>query len=116
MTSFDCLACEMAGTTPQKGEGVVLTINPRYQRHGVVSVDGGGEYLLDRVLIDGVEETIADYPPVTREAVLVFCWWAGLHGSRRFRKVWGEWAQKADEHLWYGCINIPDPPKEGKKP
>ena len=47
MSYRDCLACKEAGTKPKHGKGVVLTIDPRYQRHGLVHIKGEGGEILD---------------------------------------------------------------------
>jgi uncharacterized protein (DUF433 family) len=62
---------------------------------------------------DTVDEVAAEYV-VDRADVLVACWYLGLHGPKRWRKRWREWALKAHEQLWDTSTvdyrAVPDPP------
>lgn len=50
---------------------------------------------------------------VTREQVLVACWFVATHGnSRRWRKRWKAWAEQAHQHMHAGDWDkVVDPPK-----
>ena len=115
MSYRDCLACNEAGTKPKRGVGIRVVHDPAV-RSGAPTIENHGleaEFMARRVLKFGVASEMEDYE-LTREEVLVACWWAGAYGSRRLRKALGEWARIAGWHLWYRCISIPDPPrKEG---
>ena len=114
MSYQDCLACREAGTTPRKGRGLVLTINPAYLRHGTPTNRHGlsAEWLALMVWQWGIgnEELRHGWPHFTREEQLLACWWAGQYGPRKWRQRFREWSDLAGGHLWHGCISIPDPP------
>ncbi len=112
MTYRDCLACEKDGTKPKRGKGIRLVFDPMMTMPGPPTIEGhrlGAELVADLVRDLGFKDTMAGWH-LTREELLVACWWAGDYGPRRYRKAWGKWAQAARQHLWYGCINITDPP------
>ena len=114
MSYRDCLACEDANTKPKRGKGVEIVFDPRITLPGPPTIGGyrnSAELAADRVRAFGIKSVMRDYQ-LTREGVLTACWWAGEYGPRRFRKAWGDWARIAAHHLWYGCINITDPPTE----
>lgn len=114
MSYRDCLGCEKAGTKPKRGKGIRLVFDPQITMPGPPTIEGhrlSAEFMARRVRVCGITEEMDDYQ-LTREELLVVCWWAGEFGSRRLRKCWGGWAQIAHQHLWHGCINIPDPPME----
>lgn len=74
----------------------------------------GAETVAAIVWEHGIKEVLAWYPDyLSREGALVACWWAGRYSrKRKWKERFGTWAEQADGHLWYGCINIPDPPHE----
>ena len=111
MSYRDCLACKETGTKPKRGAGIRVVHHPAV-RFGRPTIENHGleaALLTRRVLKFGVASEMADYQ-LTREEVLVACWWSGTYGSRRLREALGEWAGTAGTHLWYRCISIPDPP------
>ena len=113
MSYRDCLPCRENGTKPKRGWGERLVFDPRLIMPEPPTIEGhglGAELVARRVYALGVNEQIDDYE-LTREQLLIACWWAGLYGPRSLRRVFGEWAQTAGRHLWYGCIQIPDPPR-----
>ena len=116
MSYLDCLACKQAGTDPVKGDHLCVVYDPAIQMPGSPTIQGqrlSANFMAARAYSLGIASQMEDYK-LPREALLVACGGAGLYGPRRLRKVFGEWAQVAGRHLWYGCINIPDPPtKEG---
>ncbi len=115
MSYRDCTACKEAGTKPARGRGLVVSFDPRIQMPGTPTVQGhriAAETVAMRAYHDGVKPVMEDYV-LPREAVLVACWWAGLFGPRRTRRIFRESAEMAGRHLWYRCIRIPDPPREG---
>ena len=112
MSYRDCLACKETGTKPKKGRGLRLVFDPGMVMPGPPTLEGhrlGAEFMAGRVYVLGLKTQQDDYE-LSREHLLVACWWAGTYGPRSFKKVWKEWAELAGDHLWYGCIQIPDPP------
>lgn len=113
MSYKDCLACKEAGTKPKRGVGKRLVIDPRITMSGPPTIEGhrlGAEFMARRVYALGLQEQMEDYA-LTREELLVACWWAGTYGPRTMKKALGEWAARAGHHLWYGCIQIPESPR-----
>lgn len=57
-------------------------------------------------------EVVADEYGLTRGDVLVACWYLGLYGTRRHRRLWKAWATAAHEQMWHAVDydRIPDPP------
>ena len=109
----DCLACKDAGTTPKKGANVHVVYDPAIQIHGCPTIMGHGisaQMMAVRVLKFGLKSEMENYD-LTREELLVACWWAGLFGPRRLKQALGEWAEVAGAHLWHRCVAIPDPPQ-----
>lgn len=108
-----CLPCKSAGRRPIYGSGEVeIVFNPRMVMPGPPTISNhrlGAEFMAERFYALGMESEREDYM-LTREEVLVACWWAGTYGPHKFRKVWGEWAKIAGHHLWYSCIRIDYPP------
>lgn len=67
--------------------------------------------MASRTFAFGVQEVMDDFT-LSREEVLVACWWAGQWGPRRLRMAFKAWSEKeAGPHLWHGCVNIADPPQ-----
>lgn len=113
----DCLACKEAGAEPKKGAGKRLVFDPRITLPGVPSLEKhrlGAEFMARRVYALGIADQMDDYE-VSREELLVACWWAGLYGPRSLRKAFGKWAEVAGWRLWYGCIQIADPPLKAQE-
>ena len=115
MTYQSCLACKAAGSDPLEGAGVTVSYDPGITMPGTPTI--GGHRLAARVvaalvLKRGVQDVMDDYYALTREEVLVACWWSGLYGPPKLRKALKAWATIAGWHLWYRCIQIEDPPKE----
>lgn len=118
MSYRDCLACKEVGTKPKHGEGVTIEYNPGIQMPGTPTIKGhrlAADHIAIRAYKFGIKDVMEDFV-LSREEVLVACWWAGLWGPRRTRKWLGEWAKESGRHLWYGCIQIPDPPRETQEP
>ena len=114
MSYRDCLACKEAGTKPKRGQGITIVYDPGIQIPGTPTVQGhriSAEQVAGGAYRQGITEEMGDYD-LTREEVLAACWWAGLFGPRRLRKVFEAWAVQAGHHLWYQCIQIPDPPRK----
>ena len=113
MSYRNCLACKEAGTKPKRGGSARLVFNPAITLPGPPTLEGdrlGAAFMATRVMHNGLAAEQHDYE-LTREQLLVVCWWAGLYApQRRLRKHFGEWAELAARHLWYQCIQIPDPP------
>ena len=118
MSCFKCFACEEAGTQPKKAKGHRLMINPRIFMAEPPTIEGhrlGAEFMARRVYSVGIEEALKDYD-VDREELLLCCWWAGSRYNPRWTKLkraLRDWSSMAAPHLWYGCIQIPDPPRKG---
>lgn len=59
----------------------------------------------------GLGETLTAYPHITRHAALTACWFAAVHGPKRWRKRWGEWVGEHADEMWAGdWDSVPDPP------
>ena len=118
MPWVDCSACQRAGQSPIQGKGVRIVFDPGIQMPGPPTIEGhrlGAEFIADIVFAHGFKDAQDDYE-LTREELLLACWWAGLWGPRKWKTRWGEWAKAVNAHLWYGCINIPDPPTKDVTP
>lgn len=60
-------------------------------------------------------DTTADEYDLTRDQVLVACWWLGIHGAKKWRRRWKVWAQTAHDHMWHGrWEKVTDPPTENE--
>ena len=117
MSYLDCLACKDAGTTPVKSAGVKVVYDPQILRSGTPTIEGrslAADFIAARVYKYGVESEMADYQ-LSREEVLAACWWTGLYSRRKVGKVLHDWSREAGRHLWYGCTQIADPPREGPR-
>ena len=111
----DCLYCKELRQRPIYGTSKAsVEYHPGIQLPGTPTIKGhrlGAAAMSRCVLANGFDDTLEDFI-LTREELLVACWWAGLWGPRKFRKLWGKWAELAGNHLWHSCINIPNPPGE----
>ncbi len=109
----DCLVCKETGATPVPGKGVALVFDPQMIMPRPPTIRGhrlGASFMAERVWRFGIESEMEDYE-LSREELLVACWWVGEFGPRRkIKTAFKEWAVLAGRHLWYGCINISDPP------
>lgn len=115
MTAENCGACAGLKATPIPGVGVTIVFDPRITMPGSPTISGQrlpAQQMATRVHEVGPEQVMREWE-LTREECLVACWWAGLWGPLRLRRALGDWAATASLHLWYGCINIPAPPREG---
>ena len=117
MTRPQCLTCAERGKRSKKGDTEKLLVihdpqrgiggrDPRVGYHGAI-------WLVDETWTEGIESVMRDRD-VSREEILIAHWWAGIYGcgTRILRKRYGDWAGKADLHLFFGCINFPDPPTD----
>ena len=114
MSWKDCFPCHKVGTRPKRGKGTNIVFNPQIQMPGTPTIEGhrlAADFMAARVWKFGIDSEMDDYQ-LRREELLVACWWAGAFGPRKFKKRWGEWAEVAGMHLWYGCVQISDPPTE----
>ena len=129
MSYQDCLACKQAGTKPRRGKRTRLIcdppvqrqtrliFDPTVQRNGTPTIEGhslGAGFVADLVVARGGLDVMEDYE-MTREQVLVACWWAGRFGTRRAKGRFGEWAKAAGGHLWHSCFQTGEPPREELK-
>ena len=117
MSYLNCLACKEAGTKPKRGKLPNVIYDPRVKMAGTPTIEGtrhSVELAATRVYRWGIRDFNVTKWDIPHDALLVACWWAGTYGPRKFRKAWGEWAAIAGQHLWYGCVRIPDPPTEGQ--
>jgi len=115
MGHLSCLACREGHTRPIYGKDVSVEFDPAVQMPGTPTIAGtrfSAEFAAHLVMMNGVKGTQKMYPHLTREELMVACWWAGLYGPRKYRKAWNEWAKAAGWHLWYRCVRIPEPPVE----
>ena len=115
MSYQDCLSCKDAQATPAPAKGVCIVYDPAIQMPGTPTIQDrriAAVSMAEAVMVEphGVADVMRGWR-LSREEVLVACWWAGRFGPRRFR-VWRQWAEDAGSHLWYRCINIPDPPPQ----
>lgn len=115
MSYKDCLACRNAKIKPREIVPTRVVFDPAIGRNGWPTIDGSSlsaPWLAPIVLSQGIDYVVNDcYPHLRREEVITACWWMGRFGPRKWRKLWGEWAAEAEEHLWYRCGAIPDPPQ-----
>lgn len=59
---------------------------------------------------------VAEQYNLTREAVLVACWYQATYGKGRWRKRWGEWAEDSHSAMWHGLwADVDDPPEWPKR-
>ena len=89
-----------------------IIYDPAIQITGTPTIEGHSlpaEHMASHFFELGEEEAQDDYG-LTREELIVACWWAAHWGPRKFRKAWKEWGERAGSHLRYGCINVPLPP------
>lgn len=68
---------------------------------------------------NGMEDEIYkgwDY--LTRDDVLVMCWYQARYGSRAWQKRWKAWLERYSGKLWYSADweSVPMPPSKGEKP
>lgn len=62
-----------------------------------------------------LEEMLAAWPTLTREGLIVACWFCVDRWPRTWRKRWGEWARSVEAALWHGDYEQAAlPPQEGK--
>ena len=116
----DCFRCKEAGTKPKRAKGIRLVCDPRMTMPGPPTIENhrlGAEFMAEYVYALGIDYAAWAYE-LTREELIVACWWVGEYGDRRtiLVKALSEWADIAAGHLWYGCLNIPDPPCKKKQP
>lgn len=112
MSYRDCFACKQQRKKPKPGLGVLIVFDPRIQMPGTPTISGhrlSARQIAQHAWCEGINETM-QYYDLTREEVLLACWWAGHWGPRLLREAYREWSAEAAMHLWSGCINITDPP------
>jgi uncharacterized protein (DUF433 family) len=85
------------------------------QAWGQSNVKGVGVDHIAGMLLAGEDmATVADEFGLTRADVLVACWYLGMFGSRRWRRLWRDWAERAGKAMWdvrtVDYDAIPDPP------
>lgn len=112
-----CPACKEAGTKPRAFEGAFeIVYNPAIGVPGPPTLQGhrmSAEMLASCVWDLGISEVLSDYYPfLSRDELVLCCWWAGKYGPPKWRRRWGKWAESAHMHLWYRCATVNDPPKE----
>lgn len=57
-------------------------------------------------------DSLLDAYPLTREQVLVGCWYASRYGRKRWRHRYGDWARNNDMSLWrHDYDDVVDPPR-----
>lgn len=112
MSFADCTSCKEAGTTPLEGLRLRVVYDPTIQVPGSPTIEDrriSAEAVANRAWESGIEGACYNWD-LGREEVIVACWWAGLFGPSRLRNLYRAWAEIAGAHLWYGCIQVPDPP------
>ncbi|WP_166379905.1 DUF433 domain-containing protein [Catellatospora methionotrophica] len=59
-----------------------------------------------------VQLATGSYPHLTRQQVLVACWYVGMYGTAVWsRRRWRAWAAGHADAMWAGRWNeVPDPP------
>lgn len=111
-TRSGCLACAENGKRTKRGAGVRIVFDPGIQMPGTPTIEGhriSAEQVAGIVTYyGGLDNSEIKAYGITREEQIAACWWAGLWGPRRYRKLLGAWAEQAGRHLWYRCINVPN--------
>lgn len=88
----------------------VVTVDPAV-RFGFPAIRGISTDAIAGVVWAGESlATVADEYDVTREEVLVACWFEGTHGERKWRKRWGAWAEQVHGEFSNSRYDVPDPP------
>jgi uncharacterized protein (DUF433 family) len=85
------------------------------QRFGRPNVKGiSVQVIADMVWTGESIGRLAENYGIDRADVLVACWFAGRHGTRKWRKRWGDWALAAYNQMWNASTvdyrAVPDPP------
>lgn len=69
---------------------------------------------------DGLEGVLQAYPHLTRDGVLVACWWSVRYGKKRWRRRWWDWFRAVPSGTggWWDedWSAIPLPPTESEAP
>jgi uncharacterized protein (DUF433 family) len=68
------------------------------------------EAATEHVWAGGSVGEVAEEFDVTRQDVLVACWYAGKYGTKAWRRRWGKWADVVHDELWHSRYDVPDPP------
>lgn len=69
------------------------------------------ESVADAVWLGDSAETVADDYSLSRDQVLVACWYEATHGDSDRQPRWGAWATEHADAFHYGHFDaIPDPP------
>lgn len=76
-----------------------------------VPVEAIAEHVWEGSSLDSIAEDFG----LTREQVLVACWYQGIHGTRAWRQRWKSWATEAHKELWHSRYDVPDPPSREEK-
>ncbi len=54
---------------------------------------------------------------ITREQIVVACWYVARYGTRMWRRRWGRWETDVFQRLWNGRYKgAPLPPRSGDEP
>ena len=106
------------GSRPKPFTITPVVFDPTCQMPGSPTLMGhrmGAENLARLAMARGVPYVHSHemYPHLTRDEVVMACWWAGLWGPKKLRQYFGEWANEAGNHLWYRCGGFADPPVAG---
>lgn len=98
--------------------GAALWIDPA-RLGGTVAMTGtrlGAEWAADYVWAGMLDELRQGWDYVSDRQILVACWWVATHGTRKWRKRWGSWADDAFMALASRRGPLPDFPPANPEP
>lgn len=110
-----CLRCREARQRPKYVELPLLVFDPQRVMAGPMPLIANHRLSADMICAyaygyGGIGNSEVEAYDVTAAEQIMACWWAGLYGSRKWKKRLGTWAEVAGQHLWYGCVNVPPLP------
>jgi hypothetical protein len=71
------------------------------------------EQIADIYWYHGEQEIKTGWPYVTHADIAVCCWWVVEWRPRKWKKRWGDWAERAYGELWHGRgMKVELPPRE----
>ena len=88
-----------------------------YMRGGDATLNNsqsGAEHKVTRwwLRVDDLKSLQSDFD-VSRPDLLVACWYYGTHGTGKWKKRFGAWAEQWRSELWHRDWNhVPDPPQK----
>lgn len=71
------------------------------------------QLIAETVMFNGGEEAM-DWYDITRDEVMVACWFEARYGGRKIRKLWQAWLDEHEGTLWHSTSErwaaVPFPP------